>query len=71
MKKEEFTGFVSKLRGQLGLRPTEDGENPIGRAKRDIKAGETISVYMTGSIWLSDDIEFFNPIGHSDGPEDE
>lgn len=37
---------------------------PIGRAKRDIKAGETIHINIIGSTWVSSDIEFHADLDH-------
>lgn len=38
--------------------PGRDLSKPIGRARRDIKAGETIEITIMGNIWQSDAIEF-------------
>ena len=41
------------------LKKCEEGEIPIGRALRDIKADEIITIHITSGIWFCDAIKFF------------
>ena len=45
----------------MGILKTLCGDRPIGRALRDLKAGEVIEVRIVGTVLESDDIEFANP----------
>jgi hypothetical protein len=68
--KTDFGGMVidiedTKWKSKYRIRPYQPGDLPIGRAMRDIKAGESIKIEIHGGYMFSDAIEFFN------GDEDE
>ncbi len=45
----------------MGILKALYGDKPIGRAKRDLKAGEVIEFRICGMVLESEAIEFFNP----------